>query len=148
MRKYLPFLLILLMMFFIFGSSAMDGTSSNGASGAISAFIKKALLFFGDKSYSVSSINLVIRKFAHFLEYMLLTLFLSIGFSNVMRNKWTAMFISIMLGIIVSLVDEGIVQAASGRTSSMFDIIVDCSGILTAFIVLALYMSLSVKSRK
>lgn len=126
----------------------MDGTSSNGASGAISAFIKKVLLFFGDQSYSVSSINLVIRKFAHFFEYMLLTLFLSIGFSNIMRNKWMAMLVSIMLGVIVSLVDEGIVQAASGRTSSMFDIIVDCSGIFTAFIVLALYTSLSVKSRK
>ena len=62
MRKYVPFILIIILMFIIFGFSAVDGSVSYSWSEEVAIFIKRILTSLGDKNYSVTTIDLVIRK--------------------------------------------------------------------------------------
>ena len=148
MRKYIPFILILLMLILIFGSSSVNGPDSYSASGVIASTVKKLMAFMGDNNYSVSTIDTIIRKLAHFAEYLLLTVLLSIGFSNVMRNKWLSLLLSGFIGFTVSLLDEGFIQAASSRNSSTFDVLIDVSGIVAGILVLILFFALSFRIKK
>ena len=148
MRKYIPFILILLMLILILGSSSINGPDSYFTSGIIAQVVKKLMSFIGDDNYTVSTIDIIIRKLAHFIEYLMLTVLLSIGFSNVMRNKWLSLLLSGFIGFTVSLLDEGFIQAASNRNSSIFDVFIDLSGIVTGMIVLVLFFVLTVRLKK
>lgn len=148
MRKYIPFILILLMLILILGSSSINGPVSYFTSGIIAQVVKKLMSFIGDDNYTVSTIDIIIRKLAHFIEYLMLTVLLSIGFSNVMRNKWLSLLLSGFIGFTVSLLDEGFIQAASNRNSSIFDVFIDLSGIVTGMIVLVLFFALTVRLKK
>lgn len=148
MRKYIPFILIILMLVLIFGSSSVNGPVSYGASEVIASAVKKLMTFMGDNNYAVSTIDTIIRKLAHFIEYLLLTVLLSIGLSNIMRNKWLSLLLSGFIGFTVSLLDEGFIQAASSRNSSMFDVFIDLSGIAAGMLVLTLFFALTVRLKK
>lgn len=148
MRKYIPFILIILMLVLIFGSSSVNGPVSYSASGIIANAVKKLMTFLGDDNYSVSTIDIIIRKLAHFIEYLMLTVLLSIGFSNVMRNKWLSLLLSGFIGFTVSLIDESFIQAASSRNSSIFDVFIDLSGIAAGILVLTLFFALTVRLKK
>ncbi|NMB43099.1 MAG: VanZ family protein [Clostridiales bacterium] len=148
MRKYIPFILILLMLILIFGSSSVNGPDSYSASGVIAQFVKKSMAFLGDNNYSISTIEIIIRKLAHFFEYLMLTILLSIGFSNIMRNKWLSLLLGGFIGFTVSLLDEGFIQAASSRNSSILDVFIDLSGIVTGMLVLVLFFMLSIRLKK
>ena len=136
------------MLILIFGSSSVNGPDSYSASGVIASTVKKLMAFMGDNNYSVSTIDTIIRKLAHFAEYLLLTVLLSIGFSNVMRNKWLSLLLSGFIGFTVSLLDEGFIQAASSRNSSTFDVLIDVSGIVAGILVLILFFALSFRIKK
>ena len=136
------------MLILIFGSSSVNGPDSYSASGVIANTVKKLMAFMGDNNYSVSTIDTIIRKLAHFAEYLLLTVLLSIGFSNVMRNKWLSLLLSGFIGFTVSLLDEGFIQAASSRNSSTFDVLIDVSGIVAGILVLILFFALSFRIKK
>ena len=148
MRKYIPFILIILMLVLIFGSSSVNGPVSYSASGIIANAVKKLMTFLGDDNYSVSTIEIIIRKLAHFFEYLMLTILLSIGFSNIMRNKWLSLLLGGFIGFTVSLLDEGFIQAASSRNSSILDVFIDLSGIVTGMLVLVLFFMLSIRLKK
>ncbi len=136
------------MMVIILGSSLFDNAASNAPSLKIAQFIQKVMNLYGKPDISVITINLIIRKIAHFMEYLLLTLLLAIGFSNTLRNQGWAFFISAITAGFVSLIDEGFIQAASGRNSSLFDIMVDFAGVGGGLIVFALMLWLNVKPKR
>ena len=140
MRKYFPFFLILIMILIILGSASVDGSTSYDTSKTLAGYIKKTLVFFGDNNNSVGTIDMVIRKLAHFMEYLLFTVLLAIGLFNVMRNKAAVITVSGIVSVIVSVIDEYFIQMASNRKSSLFDIMVDGMGILMAIVVLALHI--------
>lgn len=136
------------MMAIILGSSLFDSPASNVLSMKIAEYIQKVMNLYGKPDISVVTINLIIRKIAHFMEYLLLTLLLVIGFSNTLRRLGWAFFISAVTAGFVSLIDEGFIQAASGRNSSIFDIMVDLAGVVAGLIVFALMLWLNVKPKK
>jgi VanZ family protein len=148
MKRYLPFILILVMVAAIIGSSLIDSPSSNVPSVRIASFIAKVLRLLGDQDNSVATINIVIRKLAHFMEYLILTLLLTIGFSNAVKKQGWAFFISAVTAGFVSLVDEAFIQAVSGRNSSLFDIFVDFFGIGAGLVVFAMMLWLNVKAAR
>lgn len=143
----MPFILILIMIVIIFGFSATGGSVSYGCSETVAKFIKKVMTFGGDKNYSVSTIDMVIRKLAHFFEYLVLTILLFIGFSNIARSKGASFFISAVIAVLVSLIDEGVIQTVSGRNSSLFDVMLDCTGIVAGLIVFLLVLNISVRMK-
>ncbi len=148
MKKYLPFILILIMVILILGLSFLDSSSSNVPSIKLASIITKVLHRLGEDGNSVSTINLILRKLAHFMEYLVLTILLSIGFLNTVKKQgWAFLFSAITAGF-VSLIDEIFIQSFSGRNSNLFDILVDFMGIGAGLIIFAMVLWLNVKSRK
>ena len=148
MRKYVPFILIIILMLIIFGFSAVDGSVSYSWSEEVARFIKRILTSLGDKNYSVTTIDLIIRKLAHFFEYLILTILLTIGIFNISNSKVYSLLISSIVAIIVSLIDEGVVQTVSGRNNSLFDVFIDCTGIIAGLIVFFLSVNFNIKIKK
>lgn len=148
MRKYLPFVLIFLMILIILGSSTVDGPTSYGSSKSISAFVVRVLRFFGDTNYSMNTIDMIIRKMAHFVEYLILTVLLIVGFSNLLQGKWSSFLIGAVIAFCISIVDEALIQGISDRQSSLFDIMVDSSGIFIGMVVHTLSMWLNMHSKQ
>lgn len=147
MKRYLPFILIVLMVILIIGSSLLDGPTSYGSSEKIASCIIKVLRFFGDMEYSVTTVDIIFRKIAHFMEYLLLTVLLSIGFSNAVKKQWWSFLISSITSGFIALMDEAFIQTISGRNSSLFDIIIDFTGIIAGLTVFALMLCLNVKQK-
>lgn len=148
MKKYLPFILILIMVILILGLSFFNSSSSNVASIKIASIIAKVLHRLGEDGNSVSTINLILRKLAHFMEYLVLTILLSIGFLNTVKKQGYAFLFSAITAGFVSLIDEVFIQSFSGRNSNLFDIFVDFMGIGAGLIIFAMVLWLNVKSRK
>lgn len=148
MKKYLPFILILMMVFIIIGSSLISGPKSYGFSRNIAVFINKVLHALGEPENTVTTIDLIIRKLAHFMEYLILTILLSIGFSNVVKKQGWALLTSTITTGFISMLDEAFIQTASGRNSSLFDIMVDFMGIGAGLIVFTLMLWLNVKTKR
>jgi len=148
MKRYLPFILILVMVAIIIGSSLISGPSSYGSSRNVAIFINKVLHILGEPENTVTTIDMIIRKLAHFMEYLVLTILLSIGFSNALKKQGWAFLTSAITAGFISLVDEAFIQAISGRNSSLFDIMVDFSGIGAGLIIFALMLWLNVKTKR
>lgn len=135
-------------MLFILGSSLFDSPTSHAPTMKIAEIIQKILNAYEKPDISLPTINLIIRKLAHFVEYMILTLLLVIGFSNALKKQGWAFFISAVTAGFVAVVDESFIQTISGRNSSLFDIMVDFAGAGTGLVVFALMLLLNVKARK
>ncbi|MBP7175201.1 MAG: VanZ family protein [Thermoclostridium sp.] len=148
MKKYLPFILILILVILILGSSFFNSSSSNVPSIKLASIITKVLHRLGEDGNSVSTINLILRKLAHFMEYLVLTILLSIGFLSTVKKQGWAFLTSAITAGFVSLIDEAFIQSVSGRNSSFFDIFVDFLGIGAGLLVYALMSWLNVKSRR
>lgn len=88
--------------------------------------------YFGDA-------NLIARKIAHISEFAILTLLLnwSISYSEARQSKgfW---FISLLLSLCYAIFDEWHQEYVPGRSASVFDVLIDSSGILFAIFVLYL----------
>ncbi len=148
MKKYLPFILILIMLVLILGSSLIDSPTSNAPSIKIASLISKVLHRLGEDGNSVSTINIVLRKLAHFMEYLVLTILLSIGFSNTVKKQGWAFLTSAITAGFISLIDEAFIQSVSGRNSSFFDIFIDFSGIGAGLLIFAMMLWLNVKAKR
>jgi len=148
MKKYLPFILIFIMVFIIIGSSLVSSPNSYGSSRNIAIFINKVLSALGEPENTVTTIDIIIRKIAHFMEYLVLTILLSIGFLNVVNKQGWALLTSAITAGFISLIDEAFIQAAAGRNSSLFDIMVDFMGIGAGLVVFALMLWLNVKAKR
>lgn len=129
--RYLP--LVGWMIFISFASSASFSANST------SRFIGPLLLWLFP-STTPETLNVVhglVRKFAHFAEYALLGFLAARAFRNSprpsIRTKW--FFISAILIIVYSLVDEYRQSFVPSRTPSIFDSFVDIAGGLTALVI-------------
>ena len=95
--------------------------------------------------------ELFIRKLAHFLEYFVFGIIVSLLLSRISNSKRRFILIFI-IGPYIAFCDEYIVQFfhASGRTPSFFDVIIDCTGYFAAVALFALFHKLRrfVRSRK
>lgn len=80
-----------------------------------------------------------IRKFAHFAEYFVLAFFAARAF-NGSANKFLKKYWSVFAFALVALVataDETNQSFLASRTSSVYDVLLDCSGGLTMILLFA-----------
>ena len=113
----------------------------------LASIITKVLHRLGEDGNSVSTINLILRKLAHFMEYLVLTILLSIGFLNTVKKQGYAFLFSAITAGFVSLIDEIFIQSFSGRNSNLFDIFVDLWD-RAGLIILPWYLGLNVKKQE
>ena len=113
---------------FIWGNSLLPGEIS----GAISDWVKTLLeaLLPGDGSQAPG--GGLLRKMAHFTEFMSLGMCLLWLFSMVKKSGMLAFF----CGILAACVDETIQMFVPDRGPSVKDVCIDAAGVLTGIILL------------
>lgn len=117
-------LLVLWTMVFIFRNSLESGALSSARSQAVTAALNRRLGLLGISPLS----NALVRKLAHFGEYLLLgcgyTLCLRVYTRRYIRHiSWP-----LLLGLLVANVDETLQVYVSGRSGSLRDVWIDFAG--------------------
>ena len=135
-----------LWMCFIFGMSAAPGKESDETSGRLVAIVQQ--LFFQKWAdlpeeeflLSMSKLNYLIRKMAHFTEFAVLGTWLSLFFMTI-RKSFGVLFCGAMLiGTLYSAADEIHQLFVSERNAALFDVFIDIAGVFAgAMIVLGLF---------
>ena len=115
---------------FIFSNSMQTGLDSSSASQAVQDFLQGLLRRLGHPAAAARLTEHMVRKAAHFCEYMLEGFLLLLGvrlFSRKLRFlSWPA-----LLGLLTALCDETIQLFYAGRGSSVTDVWIDFAGVVT-----------------
>ena len=120
---------------FIFSNSMQIGVVSEGASGRVLRLVQRVLTRLGMPGIASRLTDHIVRKMAHFCEYMLegflLTLCLRVYTRRFVRHiSWP-----ILGGLLTALTDETIQMFSDGRSSQITDVWLDFSGVLTGILV-------------
>ena len=123
--------LLILNILFIWGNSLLPGEIS----GAISRFVKDVLaklLFFLPQGSEPEAGHGLLRKLAHFTEFACLGVLLSWLLAMVKKPVFLAFF----CGTAVAALDETIQRFVPGRGPSVWDVLIDASGVLLGVMIL------------
>ena len=144
--KPLSFIPALLMLYIIFSFSAQNGTTSAGLSYKVSykiiSITDKALdLELTDTQIDrgVNKIHYYVRKTAHFSEYFLLALCVSLPlYVYGVRGFWI-MLIAGILCIGFAGLDEIHQMYVDGRVGSLKDVIIDSMGVISGILFIKIF---------
>lgn len=138
MRKLLTALLALSVMATVLYFSSQGGGASNHLSQRVAYKIMAIMKQQGDHTQSLYIVNLVVRKLAHFSEYLLLGVFLAVALTNRLGHARYGVPLAGLLGVAFAFGDEWFQSGSPGRTQSIFDVMVDAAGVsvgLAAFCI-------------
>lgn len=139
MKRYFPFIILILFLVMIFGFSSQNMVTSKGLSYDISLIIERVLFKVENKAYNFEKIHYTVRKLAHFIEYMMLSVVLTSGLSKLFRKIIPALLISGILCIGIAYFDEMLQSVSIERTSSFFDVIIDGAGAITGLLAIGIF---------
>lgn len=134
-KKALIYLILtVIWMIFIFIQSALNAGLSSLESGWISGWI--AQLFRIDHEQA----SFIIRKCAHFLEYMILGGLLSLTikelFYKLQKTPVLVSLIAFGIGFLYAITDEFHQTFVSGRSGEVRDVLIDGCGVLLGTIII------------
>ncbi len=133
--------LTIIWMAFIFVQSALNAGLSSLESGWISGWIDK--LFQIDPEQA----SFIVRKCAHFLEYMILgglvSLTLKEAFPKLRPRPALILLIAFGIGALYAVTDEFHQTFVSGRSGEVRDVLVDCGGVLLGVVIIAIRLVVS-----
>ena len=119
-----------LMVCVVWGNSLVPGDDSGSLSMAVVDWIRGVLAAIGLPSDWVT--NFVVRKTAHFTEYLVLALIGMQAFGPHRRPLRLLPAAATAVALVaVPCIDETIQLSVSGRSGQITDVLIDCSGILT-----------------
>ena len=130
-------ILLTAILAFIWGNSAMPGEASGALSGWVGALLGKIAPFLTTET----GLH-ILRKAAHFSEFAALGMVLSWLFGMVSRHKGWQHGLPLICGAATACIDETIQIFSPGRYCSIFDVLIDCSGVLTGCLLLLLALAL------
>ena len=154
----LSYIFVILWMVVIFMFSSANGElSSNNSTGLInstisvidntlvSVHLKEKPLTKLEKLELIETLNVPIRKLAHFTEYLILCLLWinALNKSNV-KHKY---LLAILFSIIYAISDEYHQTFISGRSGQLLDVLIDSSGVITGSIINKLLNKIRKKCR-
>lgn len=156
MRIFFKWVLILLTLFwmgFIFYMSAADGTESGEMSHSVGETMGKVLHSDfeewprEEQTAYVEKIQFPLRKLAHFFEYVLLGLLLSVTLQVWGVKSKPRFFTALGGGIIYAVTDEIHQMFVEGRGPGALDVLIDSGGVLLGASLVALIL-FAYKKRK
>lgn len=120
---------------FIFSNSMQIADVSSNASGRVLLLMQKVLRALGLDSIANHLTMHIVRKLAHFCEYMLegflLMLCLRVYTKHLLKHvSWP-----ILGGLLTAQTDETIQLFVPGRSSQVTDVWIDFSGVMTGLII-------------
>lgn len=134
-RKRLTLCIILLVaiLAFIWGNSAMPGETS----GALSGWLGDILSTLFPILATENGLH-ILRKIAHFSEFAALGIILSWLFGMTAERPHWRYALPLLCGAAAACIDEIIQIFSPGRYCSPVDVGIDCAGVLTGCLILQL----------
>ena len=111
-------------------------------SGLFQRFLNGLLAKLGIK---VSLTQFIIRKLAHFTEYFLFGIMLTVAIRFVRKDLHGTLFFEMFLFLACPAVDETIQMFYKGRTSSVRDVWIDFAGCMVGMGLYRLFLRIFVK---
>ena len=120
--------LLILNLAFIWGNSLLPAEISQ----AFSDWVKQILLYIAAPEGPVTQGSGILRKIAHFTEFMALGMLLGWGLGMLKKNP----FLGIPLGCFAAAVDETIQIFVPGRGPGLADVLLDTAGTAAGILLL------------
>ena len=140
MKRWILYIVLGLIVFFIWDNSLQNGGTSDGFSLIFAEWLAPVadkLGFYGN----IWALNRIVRKLAHLTEFTILGGVLYV----VLRRyiEYGTVVKTIGVGIVIACLDEFIQLFSLGRSSQVFDVLIDTIGIIIGILVvkLAYYIS-------
>lgn len=144
MKRWMLYIVLALIVFFIWDNSLQNGGSSDGFSLIFAgklAPIAHNLGFHGN----IWALNMIIRKLAHLMEFTILG---GVLYAILRRYiEYGTVLKAIGLGIVIASLDEFIQLFSPGRSSQFSDILIDTVGIFIGTLVVKLVYYIRYKRR-
>ena len=120
-KKQLHFVLTILLMLFIFCQSALPAELSQQESGVVVRFLA------GVTGLEEGLVSFVVRKGAHFLEYLVLGI--SLFWTVRDLRKRASFWIPWVVGALYAVTDEVHQHFVPGRSCELRDVLIDACGV-------------------
>lgn len=135
MKRWILYIVLCLIVFFIWDNSLQNGGTSDGFSLIFAKWIApiaNKLGFYGN----IWALNRIIRKLAHLTEFTILGGVLYV----VLRRyiEYGTVVKIIVVGIVIASLDEFIQLFSLGRSSQLSDVLIDTVGIIIGISVVKL----------
>ncbi|MBS7041942.1 VanZ family protein [Veillonella sp.] len=135
MKRWILYIVLCLIVFFIWDNSLQNGGTSDGVSLIFAKWIApiaNKLGFYGN----IWALNRIIRKLAHLTEFTILGGVLYV----VLRRyiEYGTVVKTIGVGIVIASLDEFIQLFSLGRSSQLSDVLIDTVGIIIGISVVKL----------
>ena len=135
MKRWILYIVLCLIVFFIWDNSLQNGGTSDGFSLIFAKWIApiaNKLGFYGN----IWALNRIIRKLAHLTEFTILGGVLYV----VLRRyiEYGTVVKTIVVGIVIASLDEFIQLFSLGRSSQPSDVLIDTVGIIIGISVVKL----------
>ena len=127
---------------FIFSNSMQIGDVSETASGRVLLLMKKVFTRLGMPGAANHLTDHIVRKLAHFCEYMLEGFLLMLCMRVYTRNYIWHISVPLLGGVLTALVDETIQIYSPGRSSQVTDVWLDSAGVLAGILAALVLMAL------
>ena len=147
----------ILVLAFIFGNSAATGEESSSVSLKVTESTQDCFEVIAPESFIATAegedfdlLHSVIRKIAHFSEFALLGVCLTLCYLSYSREK-VGLLIPVFGVAFVPMLDEYLQSFSSGRAAELFDVAIDTAGGLCGVLValaLAAILFKIIKKRK
>ena len=129
----------ILINIFIWTNSLMPSNLSSSQSGLIVNLIYPVF----KNVFDVNTFTTVVRKLAHFTEFMFLAIIFSYYFKSInIKNPY---LITMIYGLIVAIIDEAIQTFIPGRAGLIIDVLIDFSGVITGVLVVFIISKIRLK---
>ncbi len=132
--RYAFIAIIIATLLFIWGQSCMSPTASKNESDTVKMLLEE---LFGAETPMAVFILLYIRKIAHFTEFAMLALEMTLFTYLCTPRRGSDLLRCVLFGPLTAITDETI-QIFSGRGSSIFDVAIDTTGYLFSFLLTSL----------
>lgn len=145
-KRFIWIAVVALYVLFIFSNSMKPAELSSEDSGAVLRLVHQVLAWIGaDKSVITEH---MIRKTAHFSEYTLLGILLFQCLKLCLKQLDKRIFFQIIIGFMVSFVDETIQLFVEGRSGQISDVWLDCFGVVCGTLLSAALIRIAGKAEK
>ena len=127
---------------FIFSNSMQIGDVSESASGRVLLLMKKVFTRLGMPGVANHLTDHIVRKLAHFCEYMLEGFLLMLCMRVYTRQYIWHISVPMLGGVLTALTDETIQIFSPGRSSQVTDVWLDSAGVLAGILTALVLMAL------
>ena len=127
---------------FIFSNSMAVADVSSVSSGRVLQLLQAVLRRLGHPALAQRLTMHLVRKLAHFCEYLLEGFLLMLCMRVYSRHPLRHITVPMLAGVLTALTDETIQLFSEGRSSQVTDVWLDSAGVLAGILIALVFMVL------